>query len=150
MIRFYINNNFHSATDGTGLHHSWGCQESIFGDFQSHRHENKSIWVVFRVEFDGDICLFVAPPKSMFLIIFLDFFEVVHDFFVFLTFSWKDVTTFWLFSSTIPHSDGWSVLNVIIVIKQFLGRLLKWKSRKDEKSHWHQLSAWINNSEYEA
>ena len=32
-----------------------------------------SIWVVFCVEFDGDIRLCVAPPKSRFLMIFLDF-----------------------------------------------------------------------------
>ena len=65
-----------------------GCQESIFGDFQSHRLENESIWVVFRVEFDGDIRLCVAPPKSMFLMMFLDIFEVLNfrDFFVFQIF----------------------------------------------------------------
>ena len=41
--------------------------ERVFGDFQSYRLENKSIWVVFRVEFDGDIHFCVAPPKSMVL-----------------------------------------------------------------------------------
>ena len=54
----------------------WGCQEPIFGDFQSYRLENKSIWVVFRVEFDGDVRLFLAPPKSMFLSIFSMFFAI--------------------------------------------------------------------------
>ena len=49
--------------------------ERIFGDFQSYRLENKSIWVVFRVEFDGDIRFCVAPPKSMVLLIFIDFFR---------------------------------------------------------------------------
>ena len=39
----------------------------------------------FRVEFDGDIRLCVPPPKSKFLMIFLDFFEVfaIFSFFSF-------------------------------------------------------------------
>ena len=57
--------------------------ERVFGDFQSYRLENKSIWVVFRVEFDGDIHFCVAPPKSMVLLIFIDFFGVFSNFFVF-------------------------------------------------------------------
>ena len=57
--------------------------ERIFGDFQSYRLENKSIWVVFRVEFDGDIRFCVAPPKSMVLLIFIDFFDVFRNFLIF-------------------------------------------------------------------
>ena len=34
---------------------------------ESCAFENKFIWVVFRVEFDGDVRFFVAPPKSTFL-----------------------------------------------------------------------------------
>ena len=41
---------------------------------------------MFRVQFDGDIRLCVAPPKSMFLMISLVFFEVFCDFFVFQNF----------------------------------------------------------------
>ena len=38
------------------------------------------IWVVFRVEFDGDIRFFVAPPKPTSLTILIDLFEVFPDF----------------------------------------------------------------------
>ena len=42
--------------------------------------------VVFRVEFDGDVRFFLAPPKSMFLLISIDFFDVFCNFFVFQVF----------------------------------------------------------------
>ena len=58
-------------------------QNLIFDYFQSYGLENKSIGVVFRVEFDGDIRFCVAPPKSTFFMIFIDLFEVLRDFFVF-------------------------------------------------------------------
>ena len=61
----------------------WGCQESIFSDFPSYRLENKSIWVVCRVEFDGDIRFFLEHQKSMFLLICIAFFDVFCNFFVF-------------------------------------------------------------------
>ena len=35
----------------------------IFSDFQSYRPENKSISVSFRVEFDFDVHLVIAPQK---------------------------------------------------------------------------------------
>ena len=35
--------------------------------------------VVFRVEFDGDVRFFLAPPKSMFLSISIDFFDVFYN-----------------------------------------------------------------------
>ena len=67
-----LNNNVFEQTTIVILPRiAWGCQESIFGDFQSYRLENKSIWVVFRVEFDGDIRLCIALPKSTFLKIFV-------------------------------------------------------------------------------
>ena len=37
--------------------------------------------VVFRVEFDGDVRFFLATPKSMFVSISIDFFDVFCDFF---------------------------------------------------------------------
>ena len=42
--------------------------------------------IVFRVEFDGDVPFFLAPPKSMFLSIFIDVFDVFCNFFVFQVF----------------------------------------------------------------
>ena len=42
--------------------------------------------VVVRVEFDGDIRFFLAPPKSMFLSISIDCFDVFDDVFVFQVF----------------------------------------------------------------
>ena len=40
--------------------------------------------VVLRVEFDGDVCFFLAPPKSMFLLIFIDVFSNLFVFQVFV------------------------------------------------------------------
>ena len=51
-----------------------------------YKHENKSIWstrVVFRLEFDGDICFCVAPSKSTFLLMFADLFDAFRNLFVF-------------------------------------------------------------------
>ena len=42
--------------------------------------------VVFRVEFDGDVRFFVAPQKSMFLLISIDFFIFFCNLFVFQVF----------------------------------------------------------------
>ena len=39
--------------------------------------------VVCRVEFDGDVRFFLAHPKSRFLSIFIDFFDVFLQFFRF-------------------------------------------------------------------
>ena len=61
-------------------------QQHVFSHFQSYGLENKSIGVVFRVEFDGDVRFFVAPPKSMFLSMLIDFFDVFYNFFVFQVF----------------------------------------------------------------
>ena len=36
--------------------------------------------VVFHVEFDGDVRFLLAPPKSMFLLIFIDLFDVFSIF----------------------------------------------------------------------
>ena len=73
----YVYDHVQSFADG---------QNHIFGYFQSYRLENKSMGVVFRVEFDGDVRFFVAPPKSMFLSFFIDFFDVFCNFFVFQVF----------------------------------------------------------------
>ena len=35
----------------------------VFSDFQSYRTANKSISISFRVEFDFDVCLIIAPQK---------------------------------------------------------------------------------------
>ena len=77
----------------------WGCQESIFSDFPSYRLENKSIWVVCRVEFDGDIRFFLEHQKSMFLLICIDFFDVFCNFFVF-----QVLQKTWFFFSVPPPS----------------------------------------------
>ena len=58
----------------------------MFGHFQSFGLENKSIWIVFRIEFDDDIRFCVAFPKSMFLLVFTNFFEFFRDLFVFVVF----------------------------------------------------------------
>ena len=42
--------------------------------------------VVFRVEFDGDVRFFVAPPKSTLLSIFIYLFDVFCNLFVFRVF----------------------------------------------------------------
>ena len=42
--------------------------------------------IVFRVEFDGDVRLFLTPPKSMFLSMFIDFFDVFLQCFRFPSF----------------------------------------------------------------
>ena len=43
--------------------------------------------VGFRVEFDGDVRFFIAPPKSMFLSLSIDFFDVFCNFFLFQVFA---------------------------------------------------------------
>ena len=54
--------------------------------FKSYGLENKSMGVVFRVEFDGDVRFFVAPPKSMFLLILKCVFRCFLQFFRFPSF----------------------------------------------------------------
>ena len=69
-------------------------KESIFGYFQSYGLENKSVRVVFRVEFDGDIRFWVSPPKSTRLLIFIKFFGGFSWFFHFRIF--QKITDFFL------------------------------------------------------
>ena len=56
--------------------------------------------VVSRVEFDGDVGLFPAPPKSMFLSISIEFFYVFCNFLVFQVF----VNILICFFSVLPPS----------------------------------------------
>ena len=58
-------------------------QKHIFSYFQSYGLENKSVGGVLRVKFDGGIRFCVAPSKSAFLWIVVDFFDVFCDLFVF-------------------------------------------------------------------
>ena len=65
-ICFYITKNCYSATNSLSM--------PGIGNFQSYGLENKSIWAVFRVKYDGDIRFCVAPSKSRFSMIFIDLF----------------------------------------------------------------------------
>ena len=65
----------------------WGCQESTFSDFPSYRLENKSIWVVLRGEFDGDISFFLDLQKTMFLL------NCIKIFYVFCSFLFSNFFT---------------------------------------------------------
>ena len=59
------------------------CTDNVLGHIRSYRPENKSIRVVFRIDFDGLVRFCVAVQKSMFLSMFMDFFDVFCNFFVF-------------------------------------------------------------------
>ena len=63
------------------------CTGNVLDHFRSYRHENKSIYrVLLRVEFDGDVRFFLAPPKSIRLSFSIDFFDVFCNLFVFQVF----------------------------------------------------------------
>ena len=62
------------------------CTDNVLGHIRSYRPENKSIRVVFRVDFDGDVRFCVAIQKNNVLLFFIDFFDAFCNFFVFQVF----------------------------------------------------------------
>ena len=46
----------------------WTCTGNDLGHFRSYRHEKKSSCVVFRIEFDGDVCCCLGPHQTHILL----------------------------------------------------------------------------------
>ena len=73
----------------------YGRVPTMFWVIFNHTNTKISLHrVVFRVEFDGDIRFCVAPPKSTFLLTFLDFVEVFHAFLVLSVFAKLQIFVF--------------------------------------------------------